>query len=78
LFFATQPLRVLSQKGTWKNLDVGTNKRQWWVIWIAVILGLFWSIALDGGAVGFGVPVLIGGLIVWQLQGRGVKNDPKN
>ena len=44
------------------------NKTQWWVIWLAVILGLYF--AIDAGVVGFGVPVLIGALLVWQLEGR--------
>jgi len=46
------------------------NQTQWWVILVAVILGLVFGQPGGGGIVGFAIPVLIGALLVWQLEGR--------
>ena len=46
------------------------NKAQWWVIWIAVGLGLLLALPGEAGIVGFGAPALIGALLVWQLEGK--------
>jgi len=51
-------------------MNVQPCKGQWWVIWIAVILGLFLAAANPGsGLFAFGAVVLIGAL-VWQLEGK--------
>jgi hypothetical protein len=42
---------------------------QWLVIWIAVFVGLLF----ETGLVEFGVPVLIGALLVWLLQRKSDK-----
>lgn len=49
------------------------REAQWLVIWIAVFVGLLFGIVFQTGFVGFGVPVLIGALLVWQLQGKSEK-----
>jgi hypothetical protein len=45
------------------------NGIQWAVIWTAVLGGLVIA-GLDGGYVAFGVAILIGALLVWQLEGK--------
>jgi hypothetical protein len=60
------------------------NTRQWWVIWIAVAIALFFATMSDFGVIGFGAPILIGLLLVWQLEGHrgkqdnGTRNNPNN
>jgi hypothetical protein len=45
------------------------NKSQWWVIWIAVALALLFA-ANGTGVVGFGGAILVGALLVWQIEGK--------
>ena len=47
---------------------------QWMVIWIAIFVGLLFGIVFEIGLVGFGVPVLLGALLVWLLQGKSGKS----
>jgi hypothetical protein len=45
------------------------NKNQWWVIWIAVLGGILFG-AGGGGLLVFGAALLVGILLVWQLEGK--------
>jgi len=45
------------------------NGIQWAVIWTAVLLGLLFA-ANGGELLGFGGPLLIGALLVWQLESK--------
>ena len=58
------------------------NKTQWLVIWIAVLGGLYAAGLTSNnglnGFVTFGIAVLIGGLLVWQLEGKRRSPTPKS